>query len=187
MAPRPRRGWPPDFDRSTIRDAAGLLVVYPVDGRAHIALTVRSDRVRHAGQVSLPGGVVEPGETFEQTALRESHEEIALAATDVRLLGRLTPIEIPVSGFRLHPIVAALPRQPELYPADAEVERILDIPIGTLLAPSTVVWQTMTRGAVPLTVPAFAVSRATIWGATAMVLAEFLFLLGWGGPEQGRS
>jgi 8-oxo-dGTP pyrophosphatase MutT (NUDIX family) len=187
MAPRPRREWPPDFDLATIRSAAGLLLVYPVDERAHVALTVRSERVRHGGQVSLPGGVVEPGESFEQTALRESHEEVALDARTVRLLGRLTPLDIPVSGFRLHPIVASTTERPTLQPADAEVDRILEVPVSTLLEPSTVEWQTMTRGAATLEVPAFRVSRAIIWGATAMVLAEFLALLGWPGPNPGRS
>src|SRR5207249_3420178 len=79
MAPRPRREWPADFNPARIRNAAGLLLVFPVADRAHIVLTVRADMLeRHSGQVSLPGGVIEPGETFEQTALREAHEEIAL-------------------------------------------------------------------------------------------------------------
>ena len=67
---------------------------------------MRADALRHGGQVSLPGGVVDPGETFEQAALREAHEEVALPLDEVRVLGALTPLDIPVSGFRLHPIVA---------------------------------------------------------------------------------
>ena len=62
MAPRPPRAWPPGFDRAGIRDAAGLLLLFPVDDRAHLVLTVRSDTLdRHGGQVSLPGGAVDPG------------------------------------------------------------------------------------------------------------------------------
>ena len=75
---------------------------------------MRGDNVRHPGQVSLPGGVVEPGETLEQAALREAHEEVALPIEPVRILGRLTPLDIPVSGFRLHPIVAMTPARPPL-------------------------------------------------------------------------
>src|SRR5581483_11548076 len=91
----------------------------------HVVLTVRAETLRHPGQVSLPGGVVEPGETFEQAALREAHEEVALAGDDVKVVARLTPIDIPVSGFRLHPIAATLARRPALFPSDGEVARII--------------------------------------------------------------
>src|SRR5689334_18802452 len=67
LAPRPRRGWPEGLNSARIRDAASLLLVLPLDQTAHIVLTVRADHLdRHGGQVSLPGGVVEPGETYEQ-------------------------------------------------------------------------------------------------------------------------
>jgi 8-oxo-dGTP pyrophosphatase MutT (NUDIX family) len=142
---------------------------------------VRSDRVRHGGQVSLPGGVVEPGETFEQAALREAHEEIALPIEPVRLLGALTPLDIPVSGFRLHPIVAVTDTRPLLTPADAEVAHILEIGVDELLDPATLVSTSREREGVRYQVPAFHVAGREIWGATAMVLAEFLALLGWPG------
>ena len=153
LAPIPRREWPAGFNPARIRNAAGLLLVFPkttIERRnrrnrrnrrensdvirerrslralrslrsrrriaAHIVLTVRADALRHGGQVSLPGGVVEPGETFEQAALREAHEEVALPLAPVRVLGALTPLDIPVSGFRLHPIVAVTDTPP---PSDA--------------------------------------------------------------------
>src|SRR5437016_5059529 len=97
MAPRPRREWPQGFNPARVRHAAGLLLVFPLASEAHIVLTVRSDTLgRHGRQVSLPGGVAEPGETFEQAALREAHEEVGLAIPLVRVLGRLTSIDIPV-------------------------------------------------------------------------------------------
>ena len=187
MAPRPRRGWPSGFDAARVRPAAGLLLLFPIDDRPHVVLTVRSDRVRHSGQVSLPGGGVEPGETFEAAALREAREEVALVAPDVRLLGALTPLDIPVSGFRLHPIVAALDHRPRLRPSDEEVARILEMPVATLLDPATVEWQPMVRDGLTMDVPAFVAEEATIWGATAMILAELLTMVGWTPPRYPRS
>src|SRR5205823_14133839 len=123
LAPRPRRDRA-GFNPETARVAAALLLVFPVDDRAHVLLTVRADTLgRHSGQVSLPGGVVEPDETFEQAALREAHEEVALPLEGVRVLGLLTPLDIPVSGFRLHPVVAARDTRPILAPSDGEVAR----------------------------------------------------------------
>ena len=180
-APVPRRAWPAGFNPARIRHAAGLLLVYPdPTDSAHVVLTVRADSLeRHGGQVSLPGGVVEPGETFEQAALRESHEEISLPIGSVHVLGALTPIDIPVSGFRLHPIVGAADRRPPLAPADGEVARILDVAIADLLDPASFRTTTRQRDGVDLTVPGFHLHDAEIWGATAMVLAEFLTVLGW--------
>jgi 8-oxo-dGTP pyrophosphatase MutT (NUDIX family) len=180
MAPRPRRHWPPEFDPAHIRHAAGLLLVFPIAAAAHIVLTVRADTLgRHGGQVSLPGGVAEPGESFEHAALREAHEEVALAPDQVRVLGALTPLDIPVSGFRLHPIVGAAEARPRLTPADGEVALILEVGVATLWDPARQVSIARVRDGRELTVPAFDVAGVEVWGATAMVLAEFLAVLGW--------
>jgi 8-oxo-dGTP pyrophosphatase MutT (NUDIX family) len=147
---------------------------------AHIVLTVRAETLgRHSGQVSLPGGVIEPGETCEQAALREAHEEVALAAEGIRVLGQLTPLDISVTGFRLHPIVAATGAKPALRPADNEVARILEVAVDELLDPARLVLISRVRDGQPIAVPAFQAAGEEIWGATAMILAEFLMLLGW--------
>jgi 8-oxo-dGTP pyrophosphatase MutT (NUDIX family) len=204
LAPVPRRAWPAGFERERIRDAAGLLLMFGKEetgesaesaeqddplrasrsprflpnAAAHIILTVRADALRHGGQVSLPGGVVDPGETFEQAALREAHEEVALALDEVRVLGALTPLDIPVSGFRLHPIVAVHAGRPQLTPSDGEVARILEVGVDELLNPGHFVTSERERDGFALTVPAFRIAGVEVWGATAMVLAEFLALLG---------
>jgi 8-oxo-dGTP pyrophosphatase MutT (NUDIX family) len=156
--------------------------MFPLEDRAHIVLTLRADTLgRHSGQISLPGGVIEPGEAFEHAALREAREEIAVPESDVRILGALTPIDIPVSGFRLHPIVGVSRTRPAFAPADGEVARILDVAVDDLMAPGAVISTERERDGVRVAVPAFRASGVEIWGATAMVLAEFLAVLGWTG------
>ena len=181
MAPNPRRAWPAGAAPEHVRDAAGLLLVFPdTADRAHIVLTVRADTLgRHGGQVSLPGGAIEPGESYAHAALREAHEEIGLDANLVRVIGALTPIDIPVSNFRLHPIVGLSDARPAFAAADGEVARIVDVAIDDLTAPGCVAETTREREGQRIHVPAFCVAGEEIWGATAMVLAEFLSLAGW--------
>jgi len=181
MAPQPRRASPRGVAPDDVRHAAGLVLVFPdASDQPTLVLTVRAGTLgRHSGQVSLPGGVVEPGETYPHAALREAHEEIALDTNLVRIVGALTPIDIPVSGFRLHPIVGVANQRPTLSPADGEVARILEVPIVMLAEPACVVDTTRERDGGPIVVPAFCVAGEEIWGATAMVLAEFLSLVGW--------
>lgn len=178
LSPRPRREWPAGFNPARIRNAAGLLLVAAIDDDAHVVLTVRADTLgRHSGQVSLPGGVVDPGESFEQAALREAHEEIGLDPGAVRVLGELTPLDIPVSGFRLHPIVGCALPLPDLQPSDGEVARILHVPVATLQAAASVQTRSVERDGRMLEIPFFGFAGTEIWGATAMVLAEFLAVL----------
>ncbi len=129
MAPSPRIGWDPLKFPEGARNGAALLLVYPNDDTLLLALTVRGSGLRnHTGQVSLPGGGVDEGETFEQAAVREANEEIGIDPATVELLGRLTPLHIPVSGFLLHPIVGFTSMRPAFQRAEWEVARIIEAP-----------------------------------------------------------
>jgi len=178
MAPDPRT-WP-DED-ATLRPAAALLLVYLHAGEWHVPLTVRASGLRHhTSQVSLPGGRLDhPGESIEDAALREAHEEIGVARTDIDTLGRLTPVPIAVSAHLLHPVVGLARQRPAFNVAAHEVAQLIELPIATLMEPGVVRSEQRVRPLPPYvvqTVPYFEVTGARIWGATAMVLAEFLAL-----------
>ncbi len=182
MAPQPRAGWDPTRIPVGLREAAALVLVYPHHGVAHVPLTVRSGGLRHhTGQVSLPGGAVDAGETIEGAALREAAEEVGIEAGSVRLLGRLTPLHIPVSGYVLHPVVGLTEERPAFVPAEWEVARLLEVPIDLLRDPVVVrrEWRTLERLGEPIEVdvPFFHLENEDVWGATAMVLAEFLAVI----------
>jgi len=185
MAPVQARPWPAGFHPKDARAAAGLVLIVPEGTEAQVVLTVRGQGLgRHRGQIALPGGAVDAGETYAQAALREAHEEVGLDPQLVDVLGALTPLDIPVSGFRLHPIVGAVDRHPTLQPAAGEVARIIEVPIEELLDPGRIVWRRMTREGRSLDFPAFPIGDIDLWGATAMVVGEFLALLGWRGPDR---
>lgn len=180
MAPRPRTGWVAGRVPSDCRRGAGLLLLYPGrHGEPYLVLTVRDSRLpQHAGQVSLPGGAVEPGETIAAAALREAREEVGAVPDRLRVLGELSPLHIPVSGFVLHPVVAVTDHGAELSPEDGEVARILEVPFRDLEDPARLAVETRTHEGERFRVPFFRVEGEKVWGATAMILAELLSLIG---------
>jgi len=191
LAPRPREGWQPDRIPDDCRSGAGLLLLYPDDDQAHVVLTVRDGNLPlHAGQVSLPGGAVEPGETMEQAALREAEEEIGVERRHIRVVGRLSPLHIPVSHYVLHPVVGLTDRRLALRPQAGEVARILDVSLDTLLDPSSARVEQREYKGRTYDVPYLDIEGEKLWGATAMILAELLVLIGhppriWGDAGEG--
>ncbi len=178
MAPSPRLGWDPLKFPDGARDGAALLLVYPHDETLHFTLTVRGTGLRnHTGQVSLPGGRVDEGESVEAAALREAEEEIGVDPRAVELLGRLTPLHIPVSGFILHPVVGFATMRPAFQRAEWEVARIIEAPVSVLSDARVVKREIRTRvvngQTIEVDVPFFDIEGEKVWGATAMVLAEF--------------
>ncbi len=182
MAPRFRSGPAPDTALDDLRSAAALLLVYPHNSCWYVPLTVRGSGLRHhTGQVSLPGGRIDPGESVEEAALREAQEEVAIEPALVEVLRRLTPLPIAVSGHLLHPVVGLTLQRPTFRVAEPEVERLIEVPVARLQEPNLVRWEQRRRSQPPhdlMAVPYFDLEDARIWGATAMVLAEFLALVG---------
>jgi len=155
--------------------AAVLALIYPRAGSPHIALIRRTSTVlHHKDQISFPGGQVEPGETFEQAALREADEEIGLRPETVRILGPLTPLYVFPSHFCVHPLVGTADARPDFRPDPGEVAGIIEAPLDALLDPGVVRRETWTIRGVDREIPFFALGPDKIWGATAMILAEFL-------------
>jgi len=179
MAPDPRL-WPDEG--AALRPAAALLLIYPERDEWYVPLTVRAAGLRHhTSQVSLPGGRLDrPDESPEQAALREAEEEIGIPPDDVDVLGRLTPVPIAVSAHLLHPVVGVARRRPAFSVAAHEVAQLIELPVATLMEPAAVRSEQRMRPLPPhvmQTVPYFDVAGVRIWGATAMILAEFLALL----------
>jgi 8-oxo-dGTP pyrophosphatase MutT (NUDIX family) len=130
----------------------------------------------HAGQVSLPGGLVESGETLVQTALREFEEELGAATAVMRVVGQLTPVYVFVSGFEVTPIVAVSEGPLVLKPNKHEVAAVVDLPLAELVDPALRGGHVIERRGLRFTVPHFAIGGQRVWGATSLVLAEFVGL-----------
>jgi 8-oxo-dGTP pyrophosphatase MutT (NUDIX family) len=177
-------GWRAGHFPVDARRAAALVLLYPTTTGPAVALTVRSSGLaRHPGQISLPGGAADPGETVTDTALREASEEIGVVPADVRVLGELTPVHVLVSGFTLHPLVGVTDRRPDFRPAPDEVEEILEVSLHDLRDASRIRQGIRLREGVAVEYPYFDLLGHQVWGATAMVLGEFICLLdGSAGP-----
>jgi 8-oxo-dGTP pyrophosphatase MutT (NUDIX family) len=179
FAPVPAHsGWRAGHFPPQARRAAALLLLYPASSGPAVALTVRSSALaRHPGQISLPGGATDPGETLAQAALREASEEVGVDPAGVRVLGELTPVHVLVSGFTLHPVVGVTDRRPDFRAAPGEVEQILEVSLHDLRDASRIRQGTRIREGIAVEYPYFDLLGHQVWGATAMVLGEFICLL----------
>lgn len=160
----------------TPRRGAVLVLLYPHEGAWHIPLTVRTGTLRHhSGEVSLPGGGVEERDaSLEQTALRETWEELRVDPAAVEIVAELAPIWIPVSNFHITPFAGVMPARPTFEPEVTEVEAVLETPLDRLLDPKIVRSELRDVRGRALHITYFAIDGYKVWGATALVLAQLV-------------
>jgi len=151
------------------RRAGVLLPLFDVDGHPHVLLTKRADTLSvHRGQVSLPGGGWEAADaSLTATALRETHEEVGIPPESVQVIGLLDDVNTMVSNYIVTPVVGLLPQRPVPAP-NPEVGRVLEVPLGDILAIDAVI--PAGAGVPQLRYP---VGGEDVWGATARILRGF--------------
>lgn len=180
MAPPHRSGM--DGAVSSIplaRQSAVLIYLFPQQADWNIVLMKRPEYDgAHGGQVSIPGGRLERSENHRQAALREFSEETGVPVDSKRLLGQLSDLFIPASNFLVRPFVAYAGERPAYAPDPVEVEKIIELPISSLLHDGSVKrGRVYLSSGVAVEAPFFGVQGHAVWGATAMILSEFKALL----------
>ncbi|MFP4620351.1 MAG: NUDIX hydrolase [Bacteroidales bacterium] len=176
MAPLTRHQPKRTANRET-RHAGVLLLIYPA-GYEYYTIFIRRASYNgvHSGQISLPGGKYEPHDKdLITTALRETEEEIGVPANEIEIMGKLTPLYIPVSDYCVHPVVGVLKSEPTFKKDYKEVEEIFSVKLDSLTAPECLV----SCGSIYeheryIEAPYFHYDKIKIWGATAMILSEFI-------------
>ena len=161
-----------------LRNAAVLVPLTYVQDEWHILFTRRTDRVQsHKGQVSFPGGASDEGETTpEQTALRESEEEIGMRREEVQVLGRLSQL-ITVSSFRVTPVVGVIPFPYAFKVEGAEVARVFTIPL-MWLSDRNNYWEFFLRDSERSLITYHPYDGELLWGETARMMVTFLKTIG---------
>lgn len=163
------------------RQSAVLVLMYPRSNELHLVFTKRKVyKGVHSGQMSFPGGKVEPSDTdFTETALREAQEEVGVNPRNLQLLGSLSELYIPPSNFLVYPTVAFCDSDVCFVPQVEEVEEIVEIPVSFFMDAANVKMNaeiTLYDG-MRIKAPAYVYESHIIWGATAIMLSEFTYLM----------
>jgi 8-oxo-dGTP pyrophosphatase MutT (NUDIX family) len=154
-----------------------VVLIYPKNGAWHLNFMLRTDyEGTHGGQVSFPGGKYEDSDAdLSETALREMEEEVGVKKNEVEILGKLSALYIPPSNFEVHPLVCLAEKRLEFIPDPLEVAEIIEIPISHLLNPAIQGVDIFRRDSkFQIQAPYYQFEKHKIWGATAMILSEFL-------------
>ncbi len=157
-----------------------LLLLYPHEGKVFLPLMKRPEyNGVHSGQISFPGGKMEESDPdLISTALREGEEEVGIAADQVKVLGSLTEHVIVASNFKVLPVVGYLDYRPEFVANKHEVDQVLEVSIDHLLDnQNRKEKELLVRGSYRLMAPYYDVQGHVVWGATAMMLSEFLMMI----------
>jgi 8-oxo-dGTP pyrophosphatase MutT (NUDIX family) len=166
--------------REHAREGSVLILFYQKSGLWHFPLIKRPVYAGvHSGQVAFPGGKRDPEDNDRiVTALRETEEEIGVARAKVEVIGALTELFIPVSNFRVLPVVGVMHEVPAFVPDAQEVDGVLEAPVEDLLHPANIKSRPITTSQrITLQAPYFALCGEVVWGATAMMLSELAMVL----------
>lgn len=162
------------------RPSAVLLPLFPYEGTIYTALIRRpSYDGMHSGQLALPGGKAEPGDSsLTFTAIRETEEEVGIKISESEILGALSPVYIPVSNFLVHPFAAQLNEKPTWIPDKHEVDAVIEFPLIHLLNAEFKDRRRITIGKnMFIDAPCYIVDGQILWGATAMIFSELESML----------
>lgn len=160
--------------------AAVNILLYLKDNEWHFPLMVRShnENDRHSGQISLPGGKRDEGDaSFEDTAKRETSEEMGISEHYVRIIRAMSPIYIPPSNFYVHPFISFTKKNPEFFLQEAEATELIEVPVSSILDLNEEPKLMEVRDSRGVEVPVIDFNGYIIWGATSMILSEFRQLL----------
>ena len=168
-------------DQGKARQSSVMIILYPnSSGGINTIFTKRAEyKGVHSGQIAFPGGKTEPGDpSLLHTALRETQEEIGVNIPENEILGKLTDLFVPPSNFIISPYVAFLPAAPATCADSCEVAEIFSVPVADFLCPEAAIQQTcLTALGDHIPVPGYKFENHFIWGATAMIFSELLWVI----------
>ena len=164
--------------KKTSIPAAVLILLYPIKNKWHFFLTKRTNTVEHhKGQISLPGGMLEKGESHKEAAIRETFEELGVQSEDINIIGPLTPLYIPISNFKIFPFVGWIKSNPKLNIQSKEVSKVFSPSIFSLMDPQTKKIKDSILLGQKVKIPFFNLKNEVVWGATSMIISEFKNIL----------